>query len=277
MNKANIVAHILDIPVQFRFDVEVAEWTTGMARPVGWLGGVQGQELLLELLEPFQYRGVRQQVSPQFLPKAFASELRTCAQMHDSKRGFDPMGLVAYGGPYVPAWDPACDSAAARYIRSEFGNRDVQLLVCQQPKSDLEKPLRQIVLVDFETQKQTPLGEELQFGTHKVEPWALRWEFLRLRRTTDELLRFLNRSGQWSKETRPSRIFATNSCRGKEHDIAFVLPDSIWADQDTFAQALKSTPQDWLARSPVANLHQAKHFLTTFAKYQPAVRPSEQQ
>jgi hypothetical protein len=247
------VAHRLEIPVEFRFDVEVVKWTRGTGKPVGWLRSSQGRELLLELKEPIQYRGARQQISLQFLPSSFAAELRTCAQMHDSRRHLDPWGPVVYGGPYVPDCDPAYDSDAARHIRTEFGDREIQLLVCHHPESDLEEPLRQIVLVDSETQECTFLGEERPFRTHNLDPWDVRQEFLRLRRTTDQLLGFLNKWGQWSLHTRPSRPFATNSRQSKEFDIAFVLPDSIWADQGPFAQALLSTPSDWFARTPPAN------------------------
>ena len=107
------------------------------------------------------------------------------------------------------------------------------------------------------------MGEELPFGTRKINPWDLRREFLTLRRKAADLLGFLNKWGQWSEHTRPSRLFRTRSwqSKGKEYDLAFVPPDAIWADQDTFTQALRSTPADWFARMPVANLLPSETFL----------------
>jgi hypothetical protein len=97
-----------------------------------------------------------------------------------------------------------------------------------------------------------PSGEKPEYV--KIDPWQSRDEFLSLRRSTTDLLRFLNKYGAW----RPGECPRYGS-EGWEPQA--VLPESIWAQQDRIRGALKSGPGEWFGHWRSAlSLHSRPQF-----------------
>jgi hypothetical protein len=73
----------------------------------------------------------------------------------------------------------------------------------------------------------------------KIDPWRSRDEFLSLRRSTTDLLRFLNKYGAWARGKEPRY----NLLKGWEPQM--VLPGTIWSEQDRIRGVLERGPRDW--------------------------------
>jgi hypothetical protein len=74
IEKAHIVAHIIEIPVEFRFEVASATWRIGIAKPAERSRAILSGALL-EIIEPEKYRGLTQSVVDQSLHNQKAEPL----------------------------------------------------------------------------------------------------------------------------------------------------------------------------------------------------------
>jgi hypothetical protein len=91
-----------------------------------------------------------------------------------------------------------------------------------------------------------PFGREedrVQF-----DPWMLRREFLSLKRTTADLLEFLNKYGAWSLAAGPRQRKRWRTGESRWGPQA-VYAAEIWADQDRIREALKRGAREWFTGS----------------------------
>jgi hypothetical protein len=74
-----------------------------------------------------------------------------------------------------------------------------------------------------------------------IDPWQARDEFLSLKRSTVDLLTFLNKYGAWTRGQQPR--FSSSA----QWEPQIVLPASLWAAQESIKEALKRGPSNWFA------------------------------
>ena len=72
-----------------------------------------------------------------------------------------------------------------------------------------------------------------------IDPWQARADFLSIKQSTDELLKFLNRYGVWSN--RSSVVF----CSMETPCPQIIFEEEIWADRDYVLEVLKVGPAQW--------------------------------
>jgi hypothetical protein len=78
----------------------------------------------------------------------------------------------------------------------------------------------------------------------QFDPWILRREFLSLKRTTADLLEFLNKYGAWSLHAGPQQRKRWRTGESQWGPQA-VYAAEIWADQDRIREALKRGAREW--------------------------------
>ena len=226
------MAHVIQIPVEFTFEVEAAVWRIGTAKLAGWSRGIIGGPVL-EIIEPAQYRGFRRSVSDKSLPQ-LSEEMRAYVERHS----------------LWPIWSPSSDEEAESLtyeIGLNFGHHRIELLLCDHPGKKLGAMRSHLATMGHMSAKKG------------IDAWELRDEFLRVKRNTDDLARFLNKWGSWSGENGLSRPGLSSD---KPRGPSFVFADSIWSDQDAFREA--PLDPDWLRDRPLADFearHKFPHFV----------------
>lgn len=102
------MAHIIDIPVEFRFEVARATWRVGIAKLAGRSRAILSGALL-EIVEPEEYRGLRQSVFDQRL----------------SKPKTEPLSLGT---------------------ERNVGNQEIEVVICEHPESEVSASLEALGL-----------------------------------------------------------------------------------------------------------------------------------
>jgi hypothetical protein len=215
------VAHHIDVPVEFRFEVESAIWCIGVARPVGWSMAIRSGPIL-EVIEPSTHRGLRETISDEYLPE-LSDEMKTYVNR------YEPRSLI---------WSPSSNrkvEALSQEIERDFGGIKIELLICDHPDRSMAETFESLGLGSI----------DLATHTEKIDAWTLRDEFLRVKREPPDLLRFLNRWGIWSWDTRYSRTGSLGDEGKWKPSLVFANP--IWLYQDSIKSTLQSDPSMWLS------------------------------
>jgi hypothetical protein len=217
------MAHRIEIPVEFRFEVESAIWRVALARPVGWSTAIMGGPVF-EVIEPSSFRGMRKTISEEHLPE-LSNEMKTYAERYQ---------------PWPLIWNLGSDKkreALSQEIERAFGDIKIELLLCDYPDRSMAEMFESLGLGNI----------DIPAHAEKIDAWTLRDEFLRVKRNLPDLVRFLNRWGTWSWDTRYSRTGLLGD-EGK-WEPSFVFADPIWFYQDSIKNALQGDPSVWLSHS----------------------------
>jgi hypothetical protein len=192
MNRQQIMAHKLQIPVELEFNIPRVEWTIRKAAVE--LSRCEHSEDLcakLSLLEPSGFVGLFDIAPLSALPLEQRKKL-------PSEDEFKQM---------PPKTHPA--------VFKMIGKDIVEVLHCRIPESATA----------------WPKGEY-----RPLDPWRMRDEFLRLDHSIEELVKFLNKHGNWSRRTDPRRGLWRASV---------VLPNEIWGERETIVRDLRAGQGVW--------------------------------
>ena len=146
-------------------------------------------------------------------------------------------------------------------LSSAVKGLDLDVLLCMYPDGcDLEHPPKARV----------------------IDPWQLRHDFLHLKPSSDDLLKFLNYYGKWSGITCPRLVnWAFYDPRTREGNADALIPGlaferEIRAEQTAIRDALKGNPGDWLGKSRLSFGSQSKfpHYVHTDGTSLDAIRTS---
>ena len=199
------MAHRIQLPVEFRFEVEPIRYAPGAVRLRKWLHG--GQNLSWTVSEPREFAGVSCDafgISRHELPQFVQQQLEKQSQrLGPALKGIDLDGVLC-------VYPEGCN----------LKNR---------PKA------------------------------RAIDPWQLRHDFLHLKHSSEALLSFLNRSGKWSANTRPTLNSRYDTAPG------FILEEEIWRQQAFVKAALTKDPSEWLEVHPFRFRPRSKypHFVHT--------------
>ena len=182
------MAHRIELPVEFRFEIEPVRYVPGTVRLLKWLDG--GASLGWAVSAPQELAGLR------------------CDLSHN---GISPYELTHQVQQQLGRRGRALSPSAKKI--------DIDCLLCICPTGfNLDKPPK----------------------ARPIDPWQLRNDFLHLKRSSEALLNFLNRYGQWSLQSRPKLNLQYHSVPG------IVLETGIWQRQAVVRDALKGDPGEWV-------------------------------
>jgi hypothetical protein len=164
MNRPQIMAHTIQIPIKLKFDIPKAKWTgckaTGWWMDFGRLGFVVVEPTgLFGTFDIVPFSAVPDELQKKFqgLPQELHKRLLNEEQLEDMK---------------------------------EQNRRDVLEL-------NGEAPLVEVLICDL-----PPRGSDAS-EYRSIDPWRMRDEFLCLKESTRELVGFLNKHGDWDRGVHP--------------------------------------------------------------------------
>lgn len=215
MKIEQIVAHIIQVPVELTFEMMPVDWHLGVAVPSGWrFASYSKDEPLLKILAPSPFKGLERRVPIEFLPENLRIRIQYLVQTETERENATSNWNVR---------ERRISKRLAACFRDELADFKVGVLICDRPKH---------------------LGDNQPYK--RVDPWQMREDFLR----TDSLSSlevFLNKYGEFSRGTGPHVEWNAEGNVWWESGI--VHPEQIWQRQQTVISALKAGAAKWFEKS----------------------------
>jgi hypothetical protein len=204
------MSQVVNIPLSFEFRPLKAKWSVRTAEIEGWAKDVRRRSL-------FGYIGSSDDVTVDLRePETLGGFAGLTEMVHI------PLGASNPKHPAVVRWTdiPADIKAVAASAENmgEIRGSSFHILACE--------------------------SSEGVYG-RTGDAWAMRREFLRLKRDSWELLQFLRKWGVWDER----KLGSSNLAPGANAFIQnVVFPEVIWELQSVYREALTSPPDEWLSK-----------------------------
>jgi hypothetical protein len=230
------MAHLIQLPVEMKFEVEPAVWHVGTAIPAGWHFSMYGRdEPLLRVVEPVEFRGLENVVDQQLL----SEDLRTRIDAVVNLESREEEGVNNWRNR-----ERHILRRLKKRIAEEFANDQIEVLICDRPRHLLD---------NYKT------------AYRRVNPWTMRDEFLRTKSSVASLAEFLNKYGEFGDVTGP-RADLDNQTEKIKWTPHIVLPDEIWKHKEAISVALRSGPAEWFKNRGFDQLYTHRGFDRLYAR-----------
>ena len=210
------MAHVIQLPVELKFEIEPTAWHVGTAVPAGWWFSMYSRdEPLFKVVEPTQFRGLEQPLEQEFLSEDLRARILAAVEAQSRPEEEENNWRKR---------ERRILKRLKKRIPEEFAHNEIEILICERPKHlwDVDEAYR------------------------RVDPWRMRDEFLRAR-TLASLAEFLNKYGHFGRGMQPRADVGSEYGRitWKPH---IVLPGEIWKHKEAVATGLRSGAAKWFER-----------------------------